>query len=113
MKIACDITQPRCFFFRCVPGLAFINICRPRAPCCVLKGMKINFPLLLQLAKEFGYKFFETSAKDNISIQEVKIATFTIVAVKYNQYTAHINTNFQPSQPRSMKSTIAVLKAYI
>ena len=30
------------------------------------------FPLLLQLAHEFGHKFFETSAKDNIGVQEVK-----------------------------------------
>ena len=38
------------------------------------------FPL--QLAHEFGYKFYETSAKDNVNIREVN-AIFPIMAVKF------------------------------
>ena len=37
------------------------------------KSTTPSFLISLQLAHEFGFKFFETSAKDNISIQEVRM----------------------------------------
>ena len=36
---------------------------------------------LLQLADEFGFKFFETSAKGNVNVQEVISLLFTLTKI--------------------------------